>query len=88
MTISCDFDPSKYLTPAQLVERWKNHPLLSMSYVTLARRRAAGKEPAFVHAGHNDRVYYNLDVIKAYELSRNPHAKPECEPVQEQQEGI
>jgi hypothetical protein len=70
MTIS--FDRSQYLSPAELVDRWKDHPLLSMSYVTLARRRAAGKEPEFIHAGHNNRVFYKLDVIKAYESSRVP----------------
>jgi hypothetical protein len=71
MTIS--FDRTRYLTPAELVERWKEHPLLSVSYVTLARRRAAGKEPAYIHAGHNDdRIFYHIDVIEAYETSRVP----------------
>lgn len=82
--MTTSFDRSQYLTPAELVDRWKDHPLLSMSYVTLARRRAAGKEPAFIHAGHNDRVFYQLDVIKAYELSRLPSdAIHQPEPVQE-----
>ena len=55
-----------------------------MSYVTLARRRAAGKEPAFIHAGHNDRVFYKLDVIKAYESTILPSdAIHQPEPVQE-----
>ena len=70
--MTTSFDRSQYLTPAELVERWKDHDLLSMSYVTLARRRAAGKEPAFIHAGHNDRVFYKLDVIKAYESTILP----------------
>ena len=70
--MTTSFDRSQYLTPAELVERWKDHDLLSMSYVTLARRRAAGKEPEFIHAGHNDRVFYHIDVIEAYESSRVP----------------
>jgi hypothetical protein len=82
--MTTSFDRSQYLTPAELVERWKDHPLLSMSYVTLARRRAAGKEPAFIHAGHNDRVFYQLDVIETYEHSCLPSdAIHQPEPVQE-----
>jgi hypothetical protein len=90
MTIS--FDRSQYLTPAELVSRWAEHPLFSTSYVTLARRRAAGKEPAFIHAGHNSsRVFYKLDDIIAYELAHLPHqqehAIPERQPLQERPEG-
>lgn len=87
MTTSCDFNPDQYLTPAQLVDRWSEHPLLKMSYVTLARRRAAGKPPEFLHAGHNDRVYYHIDAIEAYELSRNPHAINQRQSLQEHPEG-
>jgi hypothetical protein len=86
MTTSFDFDPSKYLTPAQLVERWKNTPL-AISYVTLARRRSAGKGPVACYAGHNHRVYYGLETIEAYEKSLEPHAKPQRESVQERSEG-
>lgn len=86
MTSYDGFDRSKFLTPAELVERWQDTPL-SISYVTLARRRAAGKEPVFCHAGHNDRVYYPLDAIEAYELARSPHAPNERQPVQEHPEG-
>ena len=83
---SYDFDPSCYLTPAQLVERWKDSPF-PVSYVTLARWRAAGKNLEFVLAGPNNRVYYHMDAIEAFELSRNPHAPAQCKPVQEQPQG-
>lgn len=87
--MTTSFDRSQYLTPAELVSRWSDHPLFSTSYVTLARRRAAGKEPAFIHAGHNNnRVFYKLEVIQAYEQQHLPNdAKPQREPVQEHTEG-
>ena len=56
MTSFEGFDKTRYLTPAELVSRWADTPL-ALSYVTLARRRSAGKEPKFCYAGHNDRVY-------------------------------
>ena len=87
MTTSYDgFDKTQYLTPAELVGRWADTPL-ALSYVTLARRRSAGKAPEFCYAGHNDRVYYSLEAIEAYELSRGPHAPDQRQPVQERQEG-
>jgi len=85
MTISSEFNPADYLTPAQLVERWAGTPL-AISYVTLARRRAAGKGPVACYAGHNDRVFYHLDVIKAYESATKPHDKHQRVTVQERQE--
>jgi hypothetical protein len=85
-TISSEFNPAQYLTPAQLVERWADTPL-AISYVTLARRRAAGKGPQACYAGHNDRVYYHLDAIVAYESATKPHAKPQRLIIQERQEG-
>ena len=85
-TTSSEFNTAQYLTPAQLVERWAGTPL-AISYVTLARRRAAGKGPQACYAGHNDRVYYHLDAIMAYESATKPHAKSQRFTVQERSEG-
>ena len=86
LTTSSEFNADEYLTPAQLVDRWADTPL-AISYVTLARRRAAGKGPQACYAGHNDRVYYHLDAIVAYESATKPHAKPQRLTVQERSEG-
>lgn len=67
MTSFSEFDPSQHLTPAQLVERWKDTPFPT-TLVTLARWRGAGKGPAFIRAGHNGkRVFYPLSAVASYE---------------------
>lgn len=68
MTTSFDqFDPGQYLTPAQLVERWKG-TAFPVSLVTLARWRRVKRGPEFIKTGHNDqRVYYPLTGIESYE---------------------
>lgn len=71
MTLS-DFDPAGYLTPAQLVERWKDTPFPA-SLVTLARWRRVGRGPRFVRGGHNDNhVFYPLAEVEAHEQSIVP----------------
>jgi hypothetical protein len=65
--ILSDFDPSLYLTPAQLVERWKDSPFPA-SLVTLARWRRVGRGPRHIRGGHNDiSVFYSLREVEAYE---------------------
>jgi hypothetical protein len=68
MTTSFDqFDPGQYLTPAQLVERWKG-TAFPAALVTLARWRARSRGPEFIKFGHNSRlVYYPLSGIESYE---------------------
>lgn len=64
---SSDFVLEDYLTPSQLVERWKDTPF-PVSLVTLARWRRANTGPAFIKAGHkNARVYYFIKAVEVYE---------------------
>lgn len=63
---SFDFNREDYLSPAELVERWRATPF-PVSLVTLARWRRIRRDPQFIKAGHNGRVYYPLEAIRAYE---------------------
>ena len=72
--ISSDFDMSEYLTPAQLVKRWKDAPFPA-SLVTLARWRRDDCGPAYVKVGHkSNRVLYAIKDVEAYEQTLIPHS--------------
>ena len=57
-------DRAEYLTPIDLVGRWKNQ----VSTRTLANWRVQGIGPAFVKIGN--RVLYELQTVVAWEATR------------------
>ena len=56
--------PVKYLTPAELVERYRG----SITIRTLANWRSTGEGPRYTKIG--GRVLYPLDAVKVWEESR------------------
>lgn len=56
--------PTRLLTPAELVTRWRD----SITLVTLATWRSRKQGPPYVKVG--GRVLYPLDGVEAYEKKR------------------
>ena len=57
-------DGIRYLTPAELVQRYKN----TITIRTLANWRSTGEGPVYTKIG--GRVLYPVDGVKAWEASR------------------
>lgn len=58
-----------FLTPPELVERWRG----TVTIGTLAVWRSTGKGPPFTKMGH--RVLYPLDTLQQYEKTRQKGEK-------------
>ncbi len=61
--------PTQYLTPAELVERYKQ----TITIRTLANWRSTGEGPRYTKIG--GRVLYPVDAVKTWEESRTLGSK-------------